>query len=124
MAPASSRMVCIVNSTRGTVVGDRVTIADTLVSRIVGLLGASSLSRGRGLLIHPSQGVHTLGMKFPIDVIFLDRKMRVLDVRRSLKPFRMTGLNFRAASVLELPVDAIEKSLTEVDDQLMIEDCS
>jgi uncharacterized membrane protein (UPF0127 family) len=119
---AAARKICVRNSTRGTVVGDYVTVADTLVSRVVGLLGKSSLPQGAGLLIYPSQGVHTLGMKFAIDVVFLDRKLRVLDVRRSLKPFRMTSLNFSAASVLELPANAIEVSLTEIDDQLAIED--
>jgi uncharacterized membrane protein (UPF0127 family) len=119
---APARKICVRNSTRGTVVGDHVTVADTLVSRVVGLLGKSSLPQGAGLLIYPSQGVHTLGMKFAIDVVFLDRKLRVLDVRRSLKPFRMTSLNFSAASVLELPANAIEVSLTEIDDQLAIED--
>src|SRR5215471_10270171 len=121
MAPASSRIVRVVNSTRGTVVGEHITIADTVWARFIGLLGASSLPPEYGLLLHPSQGIHTLGMKFSIDVVFLDRNMRVLNLRRALKPFRMTGLNFGAASVLELPVGAIAKSLTEVDDQLEME---
>lgn len=102
--------------------GDRVRVADDFISRFVGLLGTSSLPPGAGLLIYPSQGVHTLGMKFAIDVIFLDRGYRVLALRHSLKPFRMTALNFRAASVLELPSGVIEKTLTGVGDQLEIED--
>lgn len=121
MAPATSRTVCVQNSTRGTLLGERITVADSVLSRCIGLLGASSLPAGAGLLIHPSQGVHTIGMAFAIDVIFLDRNFRVLQVRRSLKPFRMTGLNFRAASVLELPVGSIQNSATEVGDQLVIE---
>lgn len=122
MLPATSRTVCVRNSTRGTVVGEKIAVADTFLSRLVGLLRVSSLDPGEGLLIHPSQGVHTLGMKFPIDVIFLDRKLRVLEMRRALKPFRMTTLNFSTSSILELPVNAIEESLTEVDDQLALED--
>src|SRR5690242_2800558 len=107
------RVVQISNVTRGTVLGGQIRVADTALSRFIGLLGTSSLDSGTGLLIHPSQGVHTVGMLYPIDVVFLDRQLRVVGLRRSLQPFRMTKLNFRASSVLELPVAAIEESCTE-----------
>lgn len=116
-----SRTVRVINTTRGTVVGDRIAIADNPISRFIGLLGTSSLDPGSGLLIHPSQGVHTIGMAFAIDVIFLDRNLRVLEVRESLKPFRVTSLNWRAENVLELPVSAIQASSTQVNDQISIE---
>ena len=116
-----SRTVRVINTTRGTVVGDKITVADRPISRFIGLLGTSSLGPGSGLLIHPSQGVHTIGMTFPIDVIFLDRNWRVLEVRESLKPFRVTSLNWRAANVLELPVSSIKTSSTEVNDQISIQ---
>jgi uncharacterized membrane protein (UPF0127 family) len=60
-------------------------------------------------------------MAFPIDVIFLDRNWRVLEVRESLKPFRVTSLNWRASNVLELPVSSIKTSSTQVNDQMSIE---
>ncbi|HLZ00355.1 MAG TPA: DUF192 domain-containing protein [Candidatus Angelobacter sp.] len=116
-----SRTVRVINTTRGTLVGDRIAIADSPISRFIGLLGTSSLDPGSGLLIHPSQGIHTIGMAFAIDVIFLDRNLRVLEVRESLKPFRVTSLNWRAENVLELPVSAIQASSTRVNDQISIE---
>jgi len=60
-----------VNTTRGTLVGESIRVAETGLTRIVGLLGERELPPGDGLLIVPSQGVHTLGMQFAIDVAFL-----------------------------------------------------
>ncbi|MGZ4874303.1 MAG: DUF192 domain-containing protein [Candidatus Angelobacter sp.] len=118
---ATPRTIRVLNSTRGTVLGDRIGVADRALSRFIGLLGTLSLSPGGGLLIYPSQGVHTIGMAFPIDVIFLDRNYRVVQLRECLKPFRMTALNWHAASVLELPVSSIQNSLTRIHDQLVID---
>lgn len=73
---------------------------------------------GGGLLILPSQGVHTLGMIFPIDVLFLDHGFRVRSVREKLMPFRVTALDFQAHSVLELPVGTISRSATTAGDEL------
>jgi len=112
------RYLRIVNSTRGTTLGDRIRIADGVWSRFIGLLGTSNLSPGSGLLIHPSQGVHTLGMLYPIDVIFLDRSRRIVGMNPSLRPFRMTAMNWKAQAVLELPAGSIQTSQTELNDQL------
>jgi len=87
----------------------------------VGLLGDSSLAPGAGLLIYPSQGVHTLGMRFTIDVVFLSHDFRVVGLREYLKPFRMTSLNWRSTCVLELPAGTIRSCRIEMDDQLVIE---
>jgi uncharacterized protein len=108
----------ITNATRGTVLGNRIRVADGVISRFVGLLGTSKLADGNGLLIHPSQGVHTLGMLYSIDILFLDRRNRVVGLRHSLKPFRMTSINWSARSVLELPAGAIIATQTEIDDEL------
>jgi uncharacterized protein len=89
-----------------------------VLSRFFGLLGTSHLSAGSGLLIHPSQGVHTFGMLYPIDVVFLNKTRQVVGVRDVLKPFRMTAMNWSAHSVLELPAKTIASSQTELDDQL------
>lgn len=70
----------IVNTTKGTTVGSAIGVAATIRSRMVGLLGEARLDPGEGLLIVPSSGVHTWGMRFPIDVVALNRHLRVLDV--------------------------------------------
>lgn len=117
-----TRIVRVLNATRGTCVGESIEVADTSMRRFVGLLGKRSLPAGHGLLIQPSNGVHTLGMRFPIDVVFLDDCRRVLKLRENLRPFRMTSLDWRAESVLELPVSTIRATRMEVGDQLLIED--
>jgi len=73
-------------------VGESIRVAETGLTRIVGLLGERELPPGDGLLIVPSQGVHTLGMRFAIDVAFLDGQWNVIAIKRDLRPFRMTRL--------------------------------
>ena len=111
----------VLNSTRGSVVGDQVRIADGVWSRFIGLLADASLAPGHGLLLYPSQGVHTLGMRFAIDVVFLSENLQVVSLRERLKPFRMTSLVARSCSVLELPVGTIRDCRIEIGDQLVLE---
>ena len=113
-----SRCVRAVNATRGTVMGERVRVAETGLTRIVGLLGESGLSPGDGLLILPSSGVHTWGMTFPIDVVILDNDWRIIAVRPEMRPFRVTRLYWKAAGVLELPPGTVESTSTSVGDEL------
>lgn len=110
------------NTTRSTVLGARIGVADTSWSRMVGLLGKTGLDSGEGLLIIPSQAVHTVAMRFPIDVVFLDRNCRVIHMHPALAPFRVTGVHWRARCVLELPAGVIAQSATSVGDELLIEE--
>jgi len=107
-----------VNRTRGTVVGESIRVADSALTGIVGLLGERDLLPGDGLLIVPSQGVHTLGMLFAIDVVVLDGEWSVIAIRRELRPFRMTRVFWKAAAVLELPAGTVESCSTFVGDTL------
>lgn len=106
------------NATRGTVVGQCIRVAETGLTRIVGLLGERELQPGDGLLIVPSQGVHTLGMQFPIDIAVLDNDWKVIAIRHDLRPFRMTRMFWKAAAVLELPSGVLEASSTLVGDRI------
>jgi len=112
------KLVQAVNQTRGNVLGDRIRVANNGLTQVVGLLGEKSLAPGDGLLILPSQGVHTWGMLFPIDVIVLDGDWKVLATRQRMGPFRMTKIFFKAAAVLELPCGVIASSATEIGDAL------
>jgi uncharacterized protein len=104
------------NVTRQSLLGDRIRVADTGLSRIVGLLGERELSAGDGLLIVPSQGVHTWGMRFAIDVAILDGKWKVIGIRHALRPFGMTRIFWHAAAVLELPSGTLDSTSTIVGD--------
>jgi uncharacterized membrane protein (UPF0127 family) len=105
------------NLTRQTVLADRALVADTSQSRRTGLLKHSSLAAGEGLWIVPCEGVHTFGMKFPIDVVFLNKKRQVVKLRRKMERWRI-AFSLRAHSVLELPVGVIDESQTAPGDQL------
>ncbi len=111
----------VVNRTRSTLLATRAETAGESGSRRRGLLGRDSLPAGEGLWIVPCEAVHCFFMRFTIDVIFLDKKLRVVKVRPSLKPWRIAGC-LRAHSVLELPEGVIQASGTQPGDQLEFEE--
>jgi uncharacterized membrane protein (UPF0127 family) len=104
------------NATQGSVIGERIRVADTGLTRIIGLLGERELLNGDGLLIVPSQGVHTWFMRFAIDVAIVDKDWRVIDISHHLRPFRLTGFFWKGAAVLELPPGTLKSSSTSVGD--------
>ena len=108
----------VINQTRDKMVGDRVEIADTSISRMIGLLGRRRLSPGEGLWIRPSSGVHTVGMRFPIDVIGLDKHQRVIKLWKHLRPYRVTSVSAALRSVVELPSGRIAECEIELGDLL------
>lgn len=81
--------------------------ADTLFSRTKGLLGRSCLPKGEGLWIKRCNSIHTAFMKFPIDVLFVDKNLKVVSVYENLKPWRITRLHLCASSVIELPAGTL-----------------
>jgi uncharacterized membrane protein (UPF0127 family) len=88
------------------------------MTRFVGLLGTQRLDPGCGLLIEPSSGIHTFGMRFPIDVVALDSHMRVIGLWENLGPWRIAAVHWRTRSVLELRAGTIQASRIELRDQL------
>jgi uncharacterized membrane protein (UPF0127 family) len=118
--PGDEGTVFVYNKTKETFLAYRVKIADSMLSRLIGLLGKRSLTLDSGLWIVPSSGVHTLGMLFTIDVVFLDKNLKVVGLHELLRPFSITGLNLQAESVLELPAHTIFKSRTEIGDELVV----
>ena len=110
----------VLNRTRGATLAANVRLADTPRARRVGLLKHESLEPGEGLWIYPTQAIHTFGMRFPIDVAFLDRKLRVKRVYHALAPFRLTSLVWGARSVLELAPGSLASTGTAVGDELQI----
>jgi uncharacterized membrane protein (UPF0127 family) len=85
----------------GDPVADRCAIAETPLSRLKGLLGRTRLEEGEALLIRPTWSVHTFFMRFPIDVVFVDRGLRILAVEPNLRPWRAAARR-GAHAVLEL----------------------
>ena len=82
--------------------------------------GGTNLAPEEALWLMPSKGIHTVGMKFPIDVVFLNKDCHVLGLISGLAPYRISSVQLRSYSVLELPNGTIRKSRTEIGDQLEI----
>jgi uncharacterized membrane protein (UPF0127 family) len=110
------------NRTRNAYLASHLTVAGTHWSRLRGLMGkdAASFPAGDGLWIVPSRGVHTLAMKFPIDVLYLDANKLVVHVEQNLKPWRVARVSMHTASVLELPGNTLESSGTTIGDEIEI----
>lgn len=117
-----SRSLYVYNKTRETFVATEATLADSYLRRLVGLLGKTRrwAQLGRGLWIVPSRGVHTIGMLFPIDLIFLNKEKEVIHIEEHVRPFRISSVSLKATSVLELPPHTIYRSGTQVGDRLEI----
>lgn len=103
-------------------IGSHIGLANTSPTRFLGLMGRKALEPGSGILLRPSSGVHTLFMRFAIDVIGLDRQLRVVKLWPRLRPWRMTAINLKIQSVLELAPGQIDQCGIEPGDQLAIQE--
>jgi hypothetical protein len=108
----------IVNLTRGNVVCEQVVVADRARRRMRGLLGRRSLPPGEGMLLQPSPSIHTAFMRFPIDVVFMDRNLRVIKLVEHLPPWH-TASAMEGRSTLELSAGEIVRRRVQVGDQLL-----
>jgi uncharacterized membrane protein (UPF0127 family) len=113
-------LLTVRNLSKSTVLGDRIEVADTSERRRTGLLKHTGLGAGEGLWIVPCEGVHTFGMKFAIDVIYVNRKKQVVKIRPNMVQRRIS-LCLTAHSVVELPVGVIESTGTRPGDELAFE---
>jgi uncharacterized membrane protein (UPF0127 family) len=110
------------NRTRHAYLATQLCIADTHWLRLRGLMctDATSFGTGQGLWIVPSRGVHTLAMRFPIDVLYLDEAKVVIHIEQNLKPWKVAPVRMRAASVLELPGNTLGATGTAIGDEIEI----
>jgi uncharacterized membrane protein (UPF0127 family) len=110
------------NRTRNAYLATHLHIAATHWSRFRGLMGtdAKTFPAGNGLWIVPCHGVHTLAMRFPIDVVYLDGDKIVVHMEENLKPWRVAAVRMRAASVLELPEQTLRSTQTAIGDEIEI----
>src|SRR3974377_777799 len=105
----------------GAVICERCEIPETAFGRTRGLLGREGLEPGTGMLIDRAGSVHMFFMRFPIDVVFLDRNRKVGRIVRGLRPWRAAGAR-KAVAALELPVGAVGEAGLEEGDVLVLED--
>ena len=120
MSPASN--ACFVTNVRGgKPLAEQARIANTFFRRFRGLLFKPPLAPGQALLLSPCSSVHTFGMRYAVDVVFVDRAGRVLKVREDLGPCRVALGGPGAFYALELPAGACAKSGLRVGDPLRFE---
>lgn len=116
-----SRFLRIIEQHSGSVVAERARVASTFLKRLVGLLLSKSLEPGSALLLVNCSGVHTLFMKFPIDVLYLDAQCRVIQVYENVKPWRLLPVYKSCRLVLELPAGTLAGKCINPGATLLIE---
>ncbi len=109
-----------IRTAEGTVVCERCELADGTLARMRGLLGRDSLEPGAGMLIDGAPSVHMFFMRFPIDVVFLDRDWRVVRIVHALRPWRVAGAR-KAVAALELEAGAAARAGLREGDVLELE---
>jgi len=121
--PESVACGYVLNCTRRQYLATSLAVADDHWSRLCGLIGKApeSFRDGQGLWIVPCRGVHTLGMRFPIDVLYLTRDRTVLHLEHGLAPWRFAPVRLQAASVLELPENTLRATGTTIGDEIEID---
>lgn len=112
----------VLNLERGYPIATEVHVAGDSTARRKGLLGLETIPEGTGLWIAPCEAIHTFGMKTPIDVLFLDAKLRIRKIVQAMRPKRI-AICLAASSVLEVEAGAILKSGAHLGDRLKFEPC-
>ena len=109
------------NLSRDVALADQATVADNFWRRLRGLLGREGLESGEGLVIVPCNSVHMLGMRFPLDVLYLDRAGTVLRALPELRPGQFGPVVWRSHLAVELPAGTIAATGTVAGDQVVLE---
>ena len=107
----------IVNKSRPAVLAQKARLADTIFSRIKGLMFRKSMDPDEALLFYHTHSIHTFCMRFPIDVVFLDKNMKVIKVYHALKPARLAG-SLWSFLTIELPANKVFEDSLKIGDIL------
>lgn len=113
----------LLNCTQQEVLASSVRHATTFWQRLRGLLGSDSLPHDSALVIHNCKAIHTVGMKYAIDVVFADCEGRVIKVLSNIKPQRFSPVVKGAYYAIELPAGTIKRTGTQVGDVLEVTSC-
>jgi uncharacterized protein len=117
----AGRSLRLVHPRSGRVLAERLRVPRTFLGRALGLMFRRELPAGDGMWITPCNGIHMFCMRFAIDAVFLDRRLRVVRVRAGLRPWRVVPLVLRAHSVVELPAGTVADLGLERGEELSVE---
>lgn len=115
---ANNPPIEIRNETGDTMLAERCRVADHYFPRLIGLMGAQSLLPGDGLLILPCSSIHTHFMRFPIDVIYVNRENIVVALDENTASWRFGPIRRGALYVVELPANTVAATGTEEGDRV------
>jgi uncharacterized membrane protein (UPF0127 family) len=113
-----TKSIRVVNTTRDSVLGSSVAVADSWWTRVRGFLGRPAPEHGEGLLLSPCRAVHMVGMSYALDIVFVGRTGEVIAAYSELKPLRRTKYHAKAEYALEVPAGTIHATHTQAGDQL------
>ena len=111
----------IINQTQNVPLITKGRLADTFWLRLRGLLGASPLQKGEGLVLAGEKSIHTLFMGFAIDVVYVNKEYQVIRTTSNMVPYRLGPFVTQSAYILEMPVGTIDQTATRIGDQLNFE---
>src|SRR5678815_3069195 len=115
------REVFVYNQTKETFLALRVRVADSVLGRLIGLLGRKSLKPDSGVWIVPANSIHSIGMLFTFDAVMIDKDFKVVGTRELVRPFRIVWPKRRAECVIERSAQSVYRCRTQVGDQLLSE---
>ena len=111
----------VINQSKNTILAKDAGLTRSFFARTKGLLGRKVLGKDEGLILRPCNSVHTFFMKFPIDVVFLDKDNSVVKIISNLAPFRISGIYFKAFLAIELPALTAQSTKTSEGDIISLE---
>jgi uncharacterized membrane protein (UPF0127 family) len=97
------------------ILSKNILLAETFLSRLIGLMFKDKLVDADGLLIDPCRSIHTFFMKYSLDIVFLSEENKVIKIIRHMKPWRLSWIYFRAIKTLELPAGQLPSDVKEGD---------
>ena len=111
----------LINQTKNTVLAENVFIAGNMLERIKGLLGKKEFLPGEALILEPCNSVHTFFMRFPIDLLFVDRNYRIVKSLPGFAPNKVSWIYWKSRLVIELPSGTLKQAQTLDSDQLQLD---
>ncbi len=108
----------VINKTKNIQIANNIKLANNVFTRLVGLLNKSCLAEDEGLLIQSCRSIHSFGMRFNFDAVFLDKNNKVKHIIKNMKPWRFSNIVFSADKILELAAGVVDKTKIEINDIL------
>ena len=112
----------IINKSKEILIAQRGKLANTFFTRMMGLLNRDSIDPDEALIIIPCKSIHMFFMRFPIDVVFVDKELKVVGMVENIQPFRLSPTYRKAGFAIELAVGSVQRLQIQIGDSIQIID--